>query len=541
MIATLLLAVAPLVQDCPLQVWSAPEGQFGDLLGVSVDVQGDLAVVGEPLGEGNGPEDVGAVHVLERRRAGWERIQRISLGSPFQECAFGLAVDLEGDLLAVGAPQRDGPYSETGSVFLYRRRPGGFELVEELRASNPQNGERQFGVAIDIDGDRMLVGALAYEGADEDSGVAFVFERSGDSWVEVARLAASDGQPLDFFAGAVALAGDVAVVGSSRDDGPELNNFGAAYVFERTDTGWVERQKLRPEEINAGGIFGSVVVIDAPTVLISAPRQRNPSGTVTVGAVYEFELVGAELEARGRIDPAQTISSSLFGAALSLRADRLLVGAPNSFSSTGPVDPGFVEQRRRVQGVWELERTYSGAQDTGRFGSSVALTRDWIAIGARLEDGAAEDSGRVHFGAPYTSSIESYCEGLPNSTGTGATLAVLGTPSLFVDDLSLSLSEAVPGTFGMFLYGPQRVEQPFGDGLLCVGPGSGQVVSLVPATLTDLLGSLVLELDLHESPFASGPGTIEPGTTWNFQGLYRDPQGSGGWNSSDAAAVRFCP
>ena len=118
-----------------------------------------------------------------------------------------------------------------------------------------------------------------------------------------------------------------------------------------------------------------------------------------------------------------------------------------------------------------------------------------------------------------------------------------GSLAISQNDLTLTSAGGVPGAFGLFLYGPEADSTPFGDGTLCVGPGSAGLFYLFPPELTEPDGTLALPLDLAAPPLGSGPGKLTPGSSWNFQCIYRDPAGPGGtgFNLSDAISFVFCP
>jgi hypothetical protein len=97
-----------------------------------------------------------------------------------------------------------------------------------------------FGHAVAIDGDTALVGARL---ANLDQGSAYVFVRTGASWIFQQQLSAGDGAAGDQFGSSVALSGDTALIGASTDDGVNLDQ-GSAYVFVRTGTTWSFQQKL---------------------------------------------------------------------------------------------------------------------------------------------------------------------------------------------------------------------------------------------------------------------------------------------------------
>jgi len=131
-----------------------------------------------------------------------------------------------------------------------------------------------------------------------------------------------------------------------------------------------------------------------------------------------------------------------------------------------------------------------------------------------------------------------YCSTSPNSNGAGARIGSEGTPSLGANSFSLRVSAASTSKPGIFYYGPNQIQIPFGDGSRCVGAGGIGVLRL-PLVFTDSSGDAAQALDF------SSPGqlsdNVQAGEVWNFQFWYRDPLAGGAtFNLSDALEVTFC-
>jgi len=131
-----------------------------------------------------------------------------------------------------------------------------------------------------------------------------------------------------------------------------------------------------------------------------------------------------------------------------------------------------------------------------------------------------------------------YCIAAANSTGPdGALICGSGSVSVADNDFTLSVAGAAISQPGLFYYGPQAVELPFGDGYRCVGGG---VFRLNPPVTTDGTGSGSRALDLTDPPAPAGQ--ITPGSTWHFQYWYRDPAAAGsGFNLSNGLRATFHP
>ena len=112
-----------------------------------------------------------------------------------------------------------------------------------------------------------------------------------------------------------------------------------------------------------------------------------------------------------------------------------------------------------------------------------------------------------------------------------------GNTSISANTFTLEILGAAPGQPGLFYYGPNQVELPFGNGFRCVG---GAVTRLnPPIVISSPWGEAIHALDNTAPQHA---GNIQPGTRWNFQFWYRDPADGGStFNLTDALSVPFIP
>jgi len=133
-----------------------------------------------------------------------------------------------------------------------------------------------------------------------------------------------------------------------------------------------------------------------------------------------------------------------------------------------------------------------------------------------------------------------FCSAAPNSTGSGALMALDGTTSVSAQDLALQVFGAAPVQFGLFFYGPERAEVPFGDGFLCIGGGNVGLFRFDPPSMTDGFGDASHLVDFTQPPAGSGPGALVVGSEWHFQFWYRDTGGAG-FNLSNALTLDICP
>lgn len=167
-----------------------------------------------------------------------------------------------------------------------------------------------------------------------------------------------------------------------------------------------------------------------------------------------------------------------------------------------------------------------------------------VAIGIPGFDGpAGVDSGRIAIYSGDTCTPPSnYCIPEQNSSGTWCFMGWSGSTSVSSNDLVLEATGAPANKVGLFFYGTGQVNVPVGDGRLCVGANGLGLFRLNPIVVTDNAGDVSKVVDLSSAPASAGDGEIVPGSHWNFQFWFRDPQGGpAGFNFSDGLEINFCP
>jgi len=133
----------------------------------------------------------------------------------------------------------------------------------------------------------------------------------------------------------------------------------------------------------------------------------------------------------------------------------------------------------------------------------------------------------------------SYCVAAPNSTGGAAQISSGGSASITASYFALFSSPVPANQNGIFFYGPQQTQVPFGNGFLCVGPGVTGIARL-PVVQADAFETMAHQVDLTAPPTAATQ--ITAGSTWNFQAWFRDPVAGGAFfDLSDGLSVTFVP
>ncbi len=315
---------------------------------------------------------------------------------PLDAQGFGSAVAVGSGEILIGEP---GHQAIPGLVYVYRKGGAGWAEAAAITATDAVAGDR-FGSSIALDGSRMIVGATD---VNEDRGVAYVFERAGGDWTQVATLRPADLEPGIRFGRAAALEGDVALVVAGgelgfRTPGPA----GAVYVFRRgADGAWAQEAKLQSETPRENDGFGEAVALQGDLAIIGATgsgaRGEDRAGAVSLFRRGEDGLWTRQGEPFTAPDPQ---SNAQFGASLLLvegePGPSLYIGAPGAALGAGTVYAFEGDE----EGGWTLTGRFfpptagAGGRFGGTgFGAALAMADGELWIAA---PGAAGFEGRVY-------------------------------------------------------------------------------------------------------------------------------------------------
>jgi len=323
--------------------------------------------------------------------------------------AAGTTIALSGDTVVMGAPSAA---SGKGAAYVFVRSGGGFSQQAELTAADGASGDG-FGASLGLSGNTVIVGAR-----DDDfgKGSAYVFTRSGTTWSEQQKLVAGDAALNDNFGGALAVSGDLAVVGAYGDD-----NKGSAYVFARSGATWSFEQKLSAADLVAGDQFGRSLTLDGSTAVIGAYGQ-----TFSRGAAYVFVRSGTTWSQQQKITAADGVSNDYFAAALSLSGNTLAASA--IYDDDKGLDSGSAYVFVRSGTTWsQQQKIYaSDAATLDDYGLSVSVSGDTLVVGSVYDDDKGFESGSAYV---YTRSGTTWTELTKVTASDGAAADNLGWSS----------------------------------------------------------------------------------------------------------------
>jgi hypothetical protein len=385
------------VGQCEVDKLTPSDGAADDRFGFSVAVDGDVAVIGaygdDDLGRG-----AGAAYVFERFGATWAQVVKLTAADGAAGDLFGGSVGISGDVMAIGAFEDDDAGARSGSAYVFERADDGNWLQFAKLLADDGDSYDLFGYAVAIHADVIVIGAPEDEDQGYDSGSAYVFERDADgNWLQVVKLLPDDGDYGDRFGHAVAIDGDVIVIGA-RDDEDLGNWCGSAYVFERDQDGdWVEVAKLLADDGGPMHSFGESVGVNGATALIGAPMANGQETHTGAAYIFQRDSRGTWTQAT-KLTAADGEISDSFGCSVALTVGVGIVGA--RWDNTHQQDTGsayvFVQNYHTSWSqVAKLVPEDADAGDRSASGVSadgtIALIGDW-----QDDDDHGEDSGSAY-------------------------------------------------------------------------------------------------------------------------------------------------
>jgi hypothetical protein len=315
----------------------ASDGEDNDYFGGSVSLDDDTVLIGACGDDDNGRYS-GSAYVFIRNGTTWTQQAKLLASDGATEDFFGRSVSLSGDTALIGAFYDDDNGYYSGSAYIFTRTGTTWAQQTKLLASDGTVGDC-FGYSVSLDGDTALIGVASDDASGSDSGSAYVFTRSGTTWIQQAKLLASDGGYGDNFGNSVAISGDTALIGAFNDDDNHQTNSGSAYVFTRTGTTWTQQAKLLASDITYEEFFGYSVSLDVDTALIGA--YYGDGTEMDTGSAYVFTRTGTTWIQQAKLIASDGAADDEFGNSVFLAGDTALIGAFSDDNENG-FDSGSV-------------------------------------------------------------------------------------------------------------------------------------------------------------------------------------------------------
>lgn len=254
----------------------------GDAFGSAVAMDGNTAVIGANRDD-TSANDAGAAYVMKRGTSFWGEQAKLLAPNAAANDQFGVSVALDGDLAVIGAPAADTNGVNSGAVYVFERSGNTWDGGVQL----PGVGNSWFdgfGESVDTDGTRIVVGAPGDDSIAVDAGSAWSFVNDGSAWVLEGGFAPqlSGGERLG---SSIAIAGDTLVVGAAGEDYVNSDD-GSVHAAEWGGLAWVSAERTGNPNGGISDALGSALAADEDLVVVGIPRADN--GVVDSGSAWLF-------------------------------------------------------------------------------------------------------------------------------------------------------------------------------------------------------------------------------------------------------------
>jgi hypothetical protein len=365
---------------------TASDGVGGDLFGESTatSATGAVTVVGAPEHHSSG-----AAYVFTRSGTTFSQSAELFPGNPLADEQFGqtVAISGNGQTLVAAAPGAAGPgVSDQGAAYVFSDASGSWTQIAELTARG--TSELGTSLAISSDGSTIVAGAPL---SNSDNGEAFVFTKSGGTYVRAQKLTVPASQSLALLGTDTAISSD----GSTIAFGEPQNGVTDVFTKAAGASTWKQTAQL-----HGGG--DSVAVSSNGKIVAAGQTGINDLN----GAAFVFTKSGGIFtEASEVLPPANTTKAAFAaGTTIGISASGSIVafGAPTATAGTAFESGEVFVATETSTGTWK--RTATDAEphpvsddDLGGGDQSVSVVGNGTAIVAGARDANGQTGRAIVF------------------------------------------------------------------------------------------------------------------------------------------------
>ena len=309
---------------------------------------------------------------------------------------YSVSLSSDGSRVAIGATGNGDNGENSGHVRIFEWDGGAWSQMGSDIDGEAADDESGNSVSLSSNGSRVAIGAPNSDGNGSNSGHARIFEWNGTAWSQLGTDI--DGEAADDYSGwSVSLSsdGNRVAIGAWGNDGSGSVS-GHVRIFEWDGGAWSQMGTDIDGEAVADYSGGSVSLSsDGSRVAIGA-LNNGGNGSVS-GHVRIFEWGGGVWSQMGSdIDGEAAADNSGYSVSLSSNGSRVAIGAVENDGNGS--SSGHVRIFSWDGAAWsQLGSDIDGEDANDQSGYSVSLSSDGsrVAIGARLNDGNASNSGHV--------------------------------------------------------------------------------------------------------------------------------------------------
>jgi hypothetical protein len=258
-----------------IQRVAASDGSEYDFFGNAIDLDGDLLVIGAHSDDPGGVQDSGSAYLFKKSSSGlFEQTAKLIPEDSFKYMHFGHSVAVMNNRVAIG-----GNYGSEQAVYLYSVSESGEpSLTQKIQRPGDRGGH--FGYDLAMIDQWLVIGS-------NDGAHLFKINSNGN-----AELATSIYSPRDqyfTFGLSVAIDGDRLVIGAPGEDSDNGSQSGVVYVYQILEDGKVRLlESLIHPTGKANDQFGLSVSISGLNILVGAPGYDLDNDRWNAGSAVLF-------------------------------------------------------------------------------------------------------------------------------------------------------------------------------------------------------------------------------------------------------------
>ncbi len=405
------------------------DGASEDLFSESIAADGHYVIAGSETHEGTG-----AAYIFDRQHYitnQWGQSIKLTANDRFEGQNFSSAVDISGDIAVVGARSDNQRGNKAGAVYLFYRQQDTW--VQHLKLfGNDTKENDNFGFRVVLEDDTLVVSAYRHNANGlADSGAVYVFGRhvgGPDQWGQITKLIDPLGSENDHFGAGISLQGDTLAIGAENKDVVLLSSYiypinyqpqpkftftkqnegfcgtdsGVVFIFYRDRGGpdqWGQVNQFGNSLAECGDHFGRNIKLHGDLLATSIPL-KDIFDTLFAGMVFINSRHEGGTDSWGEtqiIDASDHSTGDHFGIGFDMNASHLVVGAENEDNTAFNAGSAYVFTKNEQNQWQETDRLYAHDGLTlDRFGRDVALTGQYVVIGASQEDSSGNQSGAAY-------------------------------------------------------------------------------------------------------------------------------------------------
>ena len=294
-------------------------------------------------------------------------MQRLLCPDVNNNAQFGNEIGISGDYIISGSRNNSKYGSQSGTAYIFKRTGETWNLEQEL--IDPSAGPGRNFSSCDINGNIAIVGA------DTPSEI-LVYERSGTTWALQTTLSEPT---MGFFGLFVSYDGTHLIIGDENEY--------FITIYSRSGSTWSRDQELHGNSAQ----FGKKSAVNGNTIIVGDMNDNS-----STGSVYVYSKIESTWTEQQKLVPSDGNNSDEFGSHVGISGNNIVVGAHHKQNGGG----GYIFTK--IDNTWTETNilTLSAATDNTSAGAGVAIYNGTVVLGGHGSWSENEHGVFIYTGTP---------------------------------------------------------------------------------------------------------------------------------------------